>query len=162
MQERERLLKGGLRRSMVFQSCPGAALAVGSSRGSDHVRLFGKPGLGRFERLHCLAFHPCGERCLTQSQPQRSAALILSVKEIKGRAVMVHGLARSSGTDRLRRRELGVGGPAYTVATVGKVEGQLGELMRILLVEAGFQETPDEAMEASLARWRDLVVEVRA
>ena len=45
---------------------------------------------------------------------------------------MGHGIERRSGTDRLRRRESGIGGPACTVATVGKMEGQLGELVRIL------------------------------
>src|SRR5438270_5152767 len=156
VQEGERLLKGSLRRSMLLQSRPGTALTTGSTRGSNHIGMMGKPGLCGLERLYRLTFHPCGERRLTQSQPQRSAVLILLVEEIQGHAVMGHGLQRRSGTDRLRCRELGVGGPACAVATVGKVEGQLGELVRILLVEAGFQEMPDEAMEASLARWRDL------
>src|SRR6266571_3148172 len=133
-----------------------------SSCSSDHIGMVGKPGLSSLERLHRLAFHPRGERRFTQSQPQRSAALILLVKESQGHVVMGHGLAGSGGAHRLCRRELGVGGPARTVATVGKVEGQLGELSRVLLVEVGFQETPDEAVQASSACGRDLTVEVFA
>ena len=131
---------------MRFQSCPGTALAVGSPCGGDHVRLFGKPDPGRLERLHCLVFHPCSERCFTESKQQRSSVLILFLKEIKGRVVMVHGLAMSSGTDRLCSRELGVGSPASTIPTTGKVEGELGELLRVLLVQACFQDAPDEAV----------------
>src|SRR6266516_7912382 len=160
MQEGKCLLKGGLCSSMLLQSCPGAALAVGSACGSDHIGMVGPPGLGGLERLHCLAFHSGSERCFTQSQPQRPTVLILLVKEIKGHVVMVHGLARSGGTHRLCRRELGVGGSTHTVPTVSEVESELGELLCILLLKTRFQDTSNEAMDASPACGRDLTVEV--
>ena len=162
VQEGECLLKGSLRCSMLLQSCPGAALAVGSACGSDHIGMVGPPGLGGLERLHCLAFHSCGERRFTQSQPQRSAALILLVKEIKGHVVMVHGLAGSGGTHRLCRGELRVGGSTHTVPTVSEVESELGELLCILLLKTRFQDTSNEAMDTSSACGRDLTVEVFA
>src|SRR6266516_2076663 len=89
-------------------------------------------------------------------------ALILPVKEIKGHLVMVHGLARSGGTHRLCRCELGVGDSAYTVPTVSEVESELGELLCILLLKTRFQDTSNETMDASPACRRDLTVEVFA
>ena len=75
-----------------------------------------------------------------------AAALLLVPFNVYSLTYFGGPFARSSGTDCLCRRELGVGSPANMVPTVGKVEGELCELLRVLLVEACFQGAPHEAM----------------
>ena len=107
-----------------------------------------EPVLGLLEGGDSLPLRPGPDGCLTQAQEQGSPLTLFCGKEFEGDAIVLQGLFRCRGLPCLLGSATSVVCSACTVATLGEVEGQIGEVLRTSPVSLGLQDATNEAMQA--------------
>src|SRR5690348_558386 len=141
---------------MSLEPAPGAPQSMGSSGGAELILALLEPILGLLEGDDGLPLRPSQNGGLAQTQQQGSPLALLCGKEREGDAIVLHGVFKCRGLPRLLGGTPSVVCPASTVTTLGKVEGQIGEVLRTSLVSLSFQNPANEAMQATSPHGGDL------